>query len=109
DLIYQQADSALYFYKQAIRYSQLIGYYSGICKSLINIGSCYVVKGDYNRGVHFYRKALALCTTPGYPNQQELIDFCINMSVPYTRQGKADSALSYLLKGLQLATRIRDT
>lgn len=109
DLIYKQPDSAVLFYKEAIKYSQLCGYYSGIGKSLINIGSCYVITGNYQQGIYFYRKALALCAMPGYPNQKELIDFCINISVPYFNQGKNDSALAYLIKGLHLAVRISDT
>jgi len=108
-LIYQDPDSAMVIYKKAFDYSLLNGYHNGICKALLNIGSCYGVKNNYRQAIYFYKKALPYFAMPLDTHEKVFIDFNNNMGVAYFKLGKTDSALTYLLNGLSNASRIRDT
>lgn len=108
-IIYHAPDSAMVIYKKAFNYSLLNGYYPGICKALLNIGSCYGVKNNYRQAIYIYQKALAYFAIPGYAYEKEFIDYNTNMGVAYFKLGKTDSALTYLLKGMDIASRAKDT
>ncbi len=107
--LYEQPDSAILLFKRAADWSKANGYYSGIPKALINIASCYVVKGDYQKAIRIYKKALPYCIFFGDEQLRDLTSFCINISVPYYHLNKNDSALAYLLKGLDIAVKVGDT
>jgi len=108
-LIYQYPDSAALLYKKALDYSLLNRYYSGVCKALINIGSCYGVKNDYRQAIFIYRKTLPYFALSLGVDKQVFVDFNTNMGVAYYHLGMTDSALVYLFNGLGIAKRIRDT
>ncbi len=108
-LIYQDPDSAMTIYKKALDYSLLNGNHSGICKALLNIGSCYGVKNNYRQAIYFYKKVLPYFSMPLDNYEKVFIDFNTNMGVAYYKLSKTDSALIYLLNGLNIATRIQDT
>ncbi len=108
-LIYDYPDSSVKLFAQAAEWSKRSRYYVGISKSLVNLGSCYVVKEDYNKAIYLLKKALPYCIVFGEGRYRELSIFCINISVAYFHLGKNDSAFAYLLKGLNIAERVRDT
>ena len=106
ELRYFKTDSLLLLSEQALKFSQSTGFVKGECNSLLGIGDYYSDKGNHEKGISYYQKALSLATEI---NDAELIVRTQNnLSGEYGYKGDYAKALSGYLEGVELAKVIDD-
>jgi len=98
-----QYDSAYYFTAQALTLSEKINYKKGILNSYMQLGPILKNKGEYQQSIECLKKALTLARRPA--------DFGMiynNMGSTYVKLGLLDSALSNMLKSLDIKLQAKD-
>ncbi|MEO7309358.1 MAG: histidine kinase dimerization/phosphoacceptor domain -containing protein [Chitinophagaceae bacterium] len=75
-----------------------------VAQSYNNIGLVYRSKKDYANAVKFYKQSYAI--KAAIIDEPGMLNTLINIGAAYQSNGQFDSAYSYGLKGLQLATKI---
>ena len=105
--LYNNADSALYFAKQALPLARQQHFLHGEAVSLGSISSAYYVKGDYR---------LSLDASESLLNASKKLNFLTGianaykiMGLIYMDQQKFDEAISDLQTSLKLCTRLKDS
>ncbi len=106
ELRYFKADSLLLLSEQALKLSQSTGFVKGECNSLLGIGDYYSDKGNHEKGISYYQKALSLAT--GINDSELIVRTQNNLSGEYGYKGDYAKALSGYLEGVELAKVIDD-
>jgi tetratricopeptide (TPR) repeat protein len=98
---YFKADSLYVLADKALEYSQKTNYAKGECQALIRLGDYYSDKGEYNRAIDYYKKALQLARE--IDNTGHLLRTLNNLAGEYAYIGDYAKALSGFLEGIALA------
>lgn len=99
-----QYDSAYYFTNQALNLSKKIGYKNGLIHCYMQLGSILKNQGEFEKSITHFRKALSLTNRP-----VDLGMIFNNLGNTYLKLGLLDSALSNMLKGLNIKLEGNDT
>jgi len=103
---YNQADSSLYFAKQALQLAQLQKNQPGEVTSLNNIGMAYYVLGEYFQSLDAASKLMRLSNAidyqPGVANAYQV------MGLIFLGQNKFEDAINQFVKALDGFTKVND-
>ncbi|QEC77200.1 tetratricopeptide repeat-containing sensor histidine kinase [Mucilaginibacter ginsenosidivorax] len=103
---YNQADSSLYFAKQALQLAQFQKNKPGQIASLNNIGMAYYVLGEYFQSLDAASKLMQLSNTidyqPGVANAYQV------MGLIFLGQNKFEDAINQFAKALDGFTKVND-
>jgi len=102
-------DSALHGFRKALKWSVNARYPDGVAMALLNIGAYHANKGLYQEALRYYKYALPYCRSAIQKREQLLLNYFINMTVPYSFQGKNDSAILFYISAVETAKRIKDS
>jgi signal transduction histidine kinase len=104
--LYNHADSALYFAKQALQLAQFQKYAIGQAESLNSIGRDYYVLGDYTSSMDASSKLMGISKkinyTPGIAGSYQI------MGLIYLAQDKYNEAIIYFSKSLKMFIHLKD-
>ncbi len=98
-LEHNNPDSAIYLYRRAFMLSREKGSNEGMITSLLNIGHCYVKKGDYNRSILFFKNALAYSNKTG--SKKLLYNSYCDLAVPYYHMGDYKTAANLIYQAIE--------
>jgi signal transduction histidine kinase len=104
--LYNHADSALYFAKQALKLATAQKYISGQALSWNNIGKTYYVLGDYTSSLDAAAKLMSLSNKINY--QQGRAGAYQITGLIYLAQNKNDEAISTFGKALKIFIQLKD-
>jgi two-component system, sensor histidine kinase PdtaS len=96
-------DSSEYYVRQAFALAEQEGFKKGEFKSLVQLGTIAKNKGNYEQAISHYEAAFPLATQSG--DSGLLFN---NLGSTYLKIGSLDSALSNLLKSLEIKVRTHD-
>lgn len=86
-------NTALYYYFQSLKLSEVIDDEKGIAKTLNNIGAVYLEKGNYTKSLTYFRNAFVTMERLG--DLSSMADCLNNIGNIYQNENKIDSALIY--------------
>ncbi len=98
---YYQADSLLQLSRKALKFSREAGYSRGAAYAYLNLGVYYSDKGNSEKSIASYKKALELAGSSG--NHQLRLRIMHNISREYSYKNDYSSALNGYLEALELA------
>lgn len=102
DLVAAECD-----YKEAVRIAKAGGYGEGAATSLVNLADLALGRKDWGAAETLAREALPLAEGVGRIGRQEIIArVCQRLAKALASQAKADEALSYARRSVDLFTRI---
>jgi signal transduction histidine kinase len=104
--LYNHADSALYFAKQALKLAVAQKYIAGQASSWNNIGKTYYILGDYISSLDASAKLMSLSNKINY-QQGRAGAYQINGLI-YLAQNKNDAAISAFEKALKIFIQLKD-
>ncbi len=107
EMRFYNSDSLLQLSKQALDLSKAADYKFGENKALLGLGDYYSDKGSHNKGITYYKKALALGKT--IKNQQLTLKSQNNLAGEYSYKGDYAKALIGYLEGIDLAKAYDDS
>ncbi len=90
-----QADSALYFFNQAIQTQELINFKIGIAGNYNNIATVHRISGNYPRSLEFYSRALTIMRDT-FQNAEHSNTIYQNIAELMIENGKKDEAIRLL-------------
>ena len=99
-LLYQNTDSAITLFTEAIALSRASGFDDGIGYGLVFLGVAATDKGDYQLGFSYYQQALPYCLHARYIGNA-LPSLYVNMGVSYYQNGDYRKANEYYYKALR--------
>ncbi len=103
---FYKTDSLLLLSKQALEYSSLANYKKGECTALAGIGDYYSDKGDHDKGISYYKKALAIAKE--IENTSLILGTQNDLAGEYVYLGNYAEALSGYLECIENATKVND-
>ncbi len=105
--LFNHADSALYFAKQALQLAQFQKYLVGQATSWYSIGKDYYVLGDYTSSMDASSKLMGISNkidyTPGIAGSYQI------MGLIYLAQDKFNEAIIYFSKSLKMFIHLKDS
>lgn len=104
--LYNHADSALYFAKQALQLAVAQKYIMGQAVSLNNISKTYYVLGDYVSSLDASDKSLNISNQIKY--RSGIAGAYQIMALVYLAQDKTEDALTNFTRALKIFTRLND-
>jgi len=105
--LYENADSALYYAKQALRLAQSQNFISGQARSWQTIGRAYYVIGDYDLSMDAATKLSSLSHQVNYV--PGIAGGYLIAALIYQAQNKHSEALADFSKALQMFTALKDS
>jgi signal transduction histidine kinase len=106
EYLYNQADSALHFAKQALQLAELQKYTTGQATSLNSISRAYYVMGDYTLSLDASLKLMRISNSINYPHGMAASYQIIGLI--YLTQDKYDDAIVNLKKALEIFVNLKD-
>jgi signal transduction histidine kinase len=103
--LYNNADSALYFAKQALQLAEYQKYILGQSVSLNNIGKTYYVLSDYASSLDASLKLMSISSKTNY--QFGIAEAYQIMGLVYLAQDNYNQAIDHFNKGLDLLLQIK--
>jgi len=104
---YHKLDSLLILSKEALEKSEHIGFVRGKIFATIGVGDYYSDEGDHDKGIFYYSSALA--DSEDLENDKLILHAENRLAGEYEYVGDYGLALSEMLKGIEIATRLGDT
>jgi len=104
--LYNNADSALYFSKQALQLAESQKYVLGQAISLTYIDRAYYVLGDYTSSSDVSLKLMRISNRINYPHGIAVA--YQDMGLVYLVQDKIDESIAYFTKALKIFTSLKD-
>jgi len=104
--LYNHADSALYFAKQALQLAQFQKYAAGQADSWNSIGKDYYVLGDYTSSMDASSKLMSISNKINYAHG--IAGSYQIIGLIYLAQDKYSEAIIYFTKSLKRFTRLKD-
>ncbi|WP_258540546.1 tetratricopeptide repeat protein [Parvicella tangerina] len=98
--MYEDYDSALYYYKQSLSFALENEQKESIARSLSNIGAIYEVEYNYALAVQYYKDAIEVYKEIGEKNHQAAM--LLNAGVIFEIQGDHSTAIDYYMNSLVL-------
>lgn len=93
-------DSAIRLLRNTYQMSYDIGYAKGVAGSLVNMGLMYMDKGEYDKSLGLYRKAMPYCQIVAIDQPKVLILLYNNIAALYGNRNVYDTAAMYYYKAL---------
>jgi serine phosphatase RsbU (regulator of sigma subunit)/TPR repeat protein len=98
------ADTALYYYNEALEISENIEAKEFIARSLLLIGSTHQINGISDQAIEYLERALKISEEIG--DKKKIISCYVNIGFVNHDQGLYDKAIEYYLKSLETAQEI---
>jgi signal transduction histidine kinase len=96
-------DSAIYYYRKAIPFSQLIDYKKGIASTYINIGNAYQFKGKLDSVVGNYMKGIKVFEI--LQDSSDIGQSYANLATLFGSINQSERQIYYLEKALKMSPR----
>ncbi|MFI5203589.1 MAG: tetratricopeptide repeat protein [Flavobacteriales bacterium] len=105
EYLYSKPDSAVYFSRLQYSFAKARAQYAHMAKALITQGIYFHQKGEYDRALVCYRRALSI--EKESKNQKGIASAYNNMGSVYMYQGNYAKAIEYYTKSLKIDEKIK--
>ncbi len=102
----EQLDSALYYFKIALKISEEIGYNEQIAETSVNMAVLYGEQKQYEKAIEFYKKAVKITEKIGDRKGASLAHLALGKH--YVEIGNYSQAELFMLKTLEISKEIGD-
>lgn len=100
-LRFKSPDSSMMLNQQALNKSKPANYTDGIARSLINISTLYIDKGDFSKSLDLLHIAQPYCEASDYKNGYYILNLYRNIAAIYVQKNMLDSAAYYYFEALK--------
>ncbi len=105
-LTYYNIDSVLYLSNEALKISSSINYKKGKSKAILNIGTYYYIKSEYQNSLIELKKALDI--SKEINETKTTINIYNLLGITYSTLDDYANALNSYLKGIKIAEKLND-